>query len=188
MTITNQVDATAQAALDLMLRKRAARQAAGAIGQPAPIDKVRVLVTKLGGDKISMGIHIAGIGEAHYEQGEECDLERRIAEAHENVGWVMILGNATGELSTVEQAMQSASVSALAAEETKAANRKAATEAAVEAAKLALQPVEPAAPAAPVAEAVAAPAEPATAPAAVIDTSALLGGSGPPATSTKAKG
>lgn len=140
MSIANQVDATAQAALDLMLRKRAARQAAGQLNAPLVVERVRVLVTKLGADKISMGIHIAGIGDAYYEQGEEFDAERPLAEALEDKGMVMILGQGTGQVSTVEAAMQQASIAAMAEQEALAAQRAAATEAAIDAARLELQP------------------------------------------------
>lgn len=140
MSIANQVDAAAQAALDIILRKRAARQAAGQLGAPVAIEKVRVLVTKLGADKISMGIHIAGIGEAYYEQGEEFDTPREIADTLEDRGYVMILGEGTGEVSTVEATMQQAAAQALVDQETLAAQRANANDAAVEAARLELQP------------------------------------------------
>lgn len=160
MSIANQVDATAAAALDLMLRKRAARQAAGQLNAPVVIEKVRVLVTKLGADKISMGIHIAGIGDAYYEQGEEFDAERPLAEALEDKGMVMILGAGTGAISTVEAAMQQASITALAEQEALAAQRAAAASAAIDAARLELQPKadpQPDPPPAPVIEPAAAP-------------------------------
>lgn len=134
MSIANQVDAAAQAAIDLALRKRAARQAAGQLHQPKLIEKVRVRVLKLGADKISMGIHIAGIGEAYYERGEEFEIERPIADALEDQGFAEIVGDATGALSTVEATMQAAAAQALASEEAAAASRRQASEAAVEAA------------------------------------------------------
>lgn len=40
---------------------------------PKP-DKVRARVTDFGSGKISTGDHIGGVGEVHYETGEELDL------------------------------------------------------------------------------------------------------------------
>jgi hypothetical protein len=145
MSIANQVDATAQAAIDLALRKRAARQAAGQLNAPRVIEKVRVRVLKLGADKVSMGIHIAGIGEAFYERGEEFEVERQIADSLEDIGYVEIVGDATGALSTIEATMQAAAAQALVTEEAAAAQRTAginAALAAAEAAQAAAAPVE----------------------------------------------
>jgi hypothetical protein len=128
MAIPSQSDAIAAAALDAELRRRAARQAAAAGGAAPPVEKVRVQVTRLGADKISMGMHIAGIGEAFYEKDEEFDADKPIADGLEVRGFVVIKGAATGEPSTVELAMQQAAGAALEAEEAKAAERKAAEE------------------------------------------------------------
>lgn len=125
MAIGSQADALAAMALEQEMRKRAARQAAGALANPQAVEKVRVRVLKLGDGKIAMGVHIAGIGDAHYERGEQFDIELPIAQSLEDKGYVEIEGEATGEASTVELAMQSAAQSALAQAETDAAQRTA---------------------------------------------------------------
>jgi hypothetical protein len=71
-------------------RKRAARQAAKSSVQQAPDEVVQVRVLPMGADKISMGEHVAGIGEAHYERGEEFSVNRPIAEALQARGYVEI--------------------------------------------------------------------------------------------------
>jgi uncharacterized protein (UPF0548 family) len=83
--------AEAEAALDA-LRKRAARQAAAVIADPAPPDVVECRVLKAGDGRVSMGIHIGAIGDAFYEKGEKFTIERSIATALENRGLVEIEG------------------------------------------------------------------------------------------------
>lgn len=71
-------------------RKRAARQAARIEGEPETIEIVEVRVLPKGDGKVSMGIHVAGIGEAHYERGERFNIAKPIAEALEERGYVEI--------------------------------------------------------------------------------------------------
>lgn len=72
------------------VRKRAARQAAAVAKSVAPEEIVTVRVLKLGADKISMGEHVAGIGEVHYERDEEFSCVLSTAQAYEERGWVEI--------------------------------------------------------------------------------------------------
>jgi len=128
MAIPSQADAIKAAELDAELRRRAARQAAIGAATATPVERVRVQVTRAGADKISMGVHVASIGEAYYEKDEEFDAEKPIADALELRGFVVIKGPATGEASSVEQAMQQVADGALADAEKAAAERKAAEE------------------------------------------------------------
>jgi hypothetical protein len=123
MSTPSQAELATAAALDAELRKRAARQAAGELHRPASPEMVRVRVLKLGADRVSMGVHIAGVGEAYYEQGEAFDLEAPIAEALEDKGYVEITGPAEGQGSDALRSLQAAAESALAAEEAAAAAR-----------------------------------------------------------------
>lgn len=79
-----------QAALNEDMRKRAARQAAKEAAKLAAPEIVKARVLPMGDGKISMGQHIAGIGEVHYERGEVFEVERQIAEALEARGYVEI--------------------------------------------------------------------------------------------------
>lgn len=72
------------------LRLRAARQRASA-GLPEPAEQVRVRITRQGDGKVSMGQHVAGIGEAYYEWKEELSLPEPIAKALEERFFVEIL-------------------------------------------------------------------------------------------------
>lgn len=73
------------------LKKRAARQAATKAREDAPPpDMVSCRVLKAGDGKVSMGEHVAGIGDAFYERGETFTIERSIGEALENRGLVEI--------------------------------------------------------------------------------------------------
>jgi hypothetical protein len=66
------------------LRRRAARQAAAKLKDEAPpADLVQCRVLKHGDGKISMGVHIAGVGDAFYEYNETFPCERSSAEALE---------------------------------------------------------------------------------------------------------
>ena len=62
----------AKAELDKIegLKKRAAKQAAKRELAPEVHDAVECVVLPMGDGKISMGEHIAGLGTAHYEEGE----------------------------------------------------------------------------------------------------------------------
>lgn len=64
--------------------------AAGELAAPPPVDTVTCRVTKTGDGKVSMGEHIAGLGEAHYEFKEEFQIAKDIAEELEQRGFVEI--------------------------------------------------------------------------------------------------
>lgn len=85
----------AQARLDeeaaKKLKQRAARQAATEIKEKV-VDLVDIRILPLGDGKVSMGIHIAGVGDAHYEKGEIAKgWLRENAEALEARGFAEIL-------------------------------------------------------------------------------------------------
>jgi len=72
--------AAEEAAKHEALKKRAARQAAQRLIEPGPAaEVVECVVLPQGADKISMGSHIGGLGEAHYEEGETFSIELPIA-------------------------------------------------------------------------------------------------------------
>jgi hypothetical protein len=74
------------------MRLRAARQRADAsLAPPEPVANVMVRVTKQGDSKISMGIHVAGIGEAYYRWKEEFSVAPDIAAELEERYFVEIL-------------------------------------------------------------------------------------------------
>lgn len=97
MSMPSQAEVAVAAAMDAELRKRAARQAAGELSRETPPELTRVRVLKLGADRISMGVHIAGVGEAFYERGESFDTEVPIARELEDRGYVEIVGPAEGQ-------------------------------------------------------------------------------------------
>jgi hypothetical protein len=71
------------------LRKRAARQAAARQKDDAPPPEVvECTVLPMGDGKISMGQHIGGLGEAHYEEGETFNVELPIAVSLYDRGFV----------------------------------------------------------------------------------------------------
>lgn len=71
-------------------KKRAARQAARPDFVPEKVEIVTCRVLPMGADKISMGIHVSGIGEAHYERGETFEVGMPIAQALEKRGYAEI--------------------------------------------------------------------------------------------------
>jgi hypothetical protein len=77
--------------VDLELRERAARQAGKALREADPADVVTARVMKLGDGKISTGQHVPGVGEVHYERGEEFTTARAIAQDLEERGYVEIV-------------------------------------------------------------------------------------------------
>jgi len=90
--VPTQADAAAKAAQQAEAVKRAARQAAKTQVAPQQIKRVKARVLPMGDGKISMGVHIAGVGEAHYEKGEIIqDLEEPIAQALEARGYAEII-------------------------------------------------------------------------------------------------
>ncbi len=70
------------------LKKRAARQAAKRELAPEVYAQVTCTVLPMGDGKISMGEHIAGLGTAHYEEGETFTVETPIAVALYRRGFV----------------------------------------------------------------------------------------------------
>lgn len=70
------------------LKKRAAKQAAKRELAPETHPVVECVVLPMGDGKISMGEHIAGLGTAHYEEGETFQVELPIALALYERGFV----------------------------------------------------------------------------------------------------
>lgn len=72
-------------------RNNAAREA---VGDKVPVasgsDLVECRVLPMGDGKVSMGVHIGGIGEAHYTRGEVFKINRHIAQRLEKKGYVEI--------------------------------------------------------------------------------------------------
>lgn len=79
-----------QAEVNLDLRARAAKQAAKVILEAKDAQMVVCRVLPMGDGKVSMGQHITGIGEVHYERGEEFTIALPIAQALEARGYVEI--------------------------------------------------------------------------------------------------
>lgn len=89
----SQAAAAEKAARDEALRKRAARQAAARqqeLAEPDPV--VECTVLPMGDGKISMGQHVGGLGEAHYEDGEKFNVAVPIAVALYDRGFVNFEG------------------------------------------------------------------------------------------------
>ncbi|MFA6043624.1 MAG: hypothetical protein WC718_01455 [Phycisphaerales bacterium] len=73
------------------LKKRAARQAAALQVEGAPpVETVTCRVLKAGDGRISMGVHIASIGDAFYEKGETFQAPIDLATGLEDRGYVEI--------------------------------------------------------------------------------------------------
>lgn len=88
----SQAEAAEQAAKEEALRKRAARQAAARLQEDAPpVVTAECVVLPMGDGKISMGEHIAGLGTAHYEEGETFTVALPIAVALYDRGFVNFL-------------------------------------------------------------------------------------------------
>jgi hypothetical protein len=94
MKKTGNAGAAEAIAADEALRKRAARQAVKTEVQQADAQFVTCRVLPKGDNKISMGQHVAGIGEAHYERGETFKCEAEIAAALEERGFAEIVADA----------------------------------------------------------------------------------------------
>ena len=86
--LQSQTEAREAAAKAEEVRKRAARQAAKAASDPASIQVVECVVLPLGSGKISMGQHIGGLGEAHYEEDETFKVPLSVAEELKSRGYV----------------------------------------------------------------------------------------------------
>lgn len=87
---TNNEKLAAKLEGDAAVRERAARQRVNA-GLGAPEDTVNVRITKLGDGKVSMGQHVPGVGEAHYEWKETVTLPAGVAKALEERGFAEII-------------------------------------------------------------------------------------------------
>lgn len=74
------------------LKKRAAKQAAKRELAPDTVPTVECTVLPLGDGKISMGKHVGGLGEVHYEEGETFPCDLPIAVQHYVRGWVTFEG------------------------------------------------------------------------------------------------
>jgi hypothetical protein len=70
------------------LKKRAAKQAAKRELAPVIHPQAECTVLPMGDGKISMGEHIAGLGTAHYEEGETFTVDLPIALNHYERGFV----------------------------------------------------------------------------------------------------
>lgn len=93
MAIRKATNAEVTSELDKMeaLKNRAARQAAIVAEKPENIPIVQARVLPMGDGKISMGIHVPGVGEAHYERGETFSVIETVALALEDRGFVEIV-------------------------------------------------------------------------------------------------
>lgn len=91
-TLQTQAQAKEQADAEEKLRKRAARQAAKSVSKPADIQSVECTILPMGDGKVSMGEHVAGLGEAHYEEGETLTLELPVALSLFERGFVNFAG------------------------------------------------------------------------------------------------
>jgi hypothetical protein len=90
--VISQADAKALIDKQEEMRKRAARQAAKSLKAPDSIPTVEVTVLPAGHGRISMGEHVAGLGEAHYEEGETFNLDMPVAVALYDRGFVNFPG------------------------------------------------------------------------------------------------
>lgn len=92
------------------LKKRAARQAHKRELMPTAFPKVTCTVLPMGADKISMGEHVPGLGEVHYEEGETFETTQDIAVALYRRGFVnfpdareIVAGFATADQAQAER-------------------------------------------------------------------------------------
>lgn len=93
MAIRKATNAEVTSELDKLeaLKNRAARQAAVVQATPENIPIVQARVLPMGDGKISMGVHVPGVGEAHYERGETFSVIETVAISLEDRGFVEIL-------------------------------------------------------------------------------------------------
>lgn len=103
MPFLSQEDAIKAAELEAELKRRAARQAVAKTASGEVEPQLTVRVTKLGHDKIHMGHHVGGVGEAFYEHKETFVVARSIALALEDRGFVEIEGEFQPELPQLEK-------------------------------------------------------------------------------------
>lgn len=74
------------------MKKRAAKQASKRELAPDDLPQVECTVLPLGDGHISMGQHIGGLGDVHYEEGESFTCDLPIAIQHYVRGWVQFPG------------------------------------------------------------------------------------------------
>lgn len=74
------------------LKKRAAKQALKRELAPEVVPHVECTVLPLGDGKISMGQHVGGLGEVHFEEGETFPCPLPTAIIHYEKGWVSFEG------------------------------------------------------------------------------------------------
>ena len=86
--LQSQAEAREAAAKADEMRKRAARQAAKVATDPTVIPMVECAVLPMGAGKISMGQHVGGLGEAHYEEDETFKVQLPVAEDLKARGYV----------------------------------------------------------------------------------------------------
>jgi hypothetical protein len=86
-TLKSQAEARVDAERAEELKKRAARQAAKSAASNE-ITTVECVVLPMGAGKISMGAHVAGLGEAHYEEDEKFTVPLEVAQALKARGFV----------------------------------------------------------------------------------------------------
>lgn len=103
MAFMSQEEAIAKAEADAQAKRDAARRMVAGAGPAVPSKLVTVRVMKLGHDKISMGQHVGGFGDAYYERGDSFAVAQDIAEALEARGFVEIEGEYQPPIPQLEQ-------------------------------------------------------------------------------------
>ena len=103
--VSNQAEARIALDAQEAVKKRAARQAAKRELAPDDVQVVECVVLPQGHEKISMGVHVHGVGEAHYEEGERFKAEMPTAVDLYRRGYV----NFEGARDAVAQADEQAS-------------------------------------------------------------------------------
>lgn len=93
------------------LKKRAAKQAAKRELAPEVHAQVECVVLPMGDGRISMGQHVGGLGEAHYEEGETFIVSMPVALSLYERGFVNFDG-AKEAFAKVKEARQSANEAA----------------------------------------------------------------------------
>lgn len=90
-SVPTKADAMAAIQAEADRRKRAARQASAKAADATPVEMVKCRVTHKGDGKISMGEHVGGLGEVHFEKTETFEAAREIAEELQERGLAEIL-------------------------------------------------------------------------------------------------
>lgn len=112
-TLKTQAEARIEAEKAEQMKKRAARQAAKRIIDPASIPTVECVVLPKGDGKISMGEHVPPFGTAHYDEGETFDCMLPIAIELYERGYVNFEG-ARDKVQEAREARHAAEMRALA--------------------------------------------------------------------------